>query len=328
MSHRGAAAPAAALIAGLAPLAHAGESALQRVTPQGAMLTEISWVLIIGATLIFVFVMWLLVRAVRNEGRPADTARWVVGGGFLFPVVVLTALLIYSTVRTAELDAQRSEDALVIGVVGKMWWWELRYRDPASGRDVMAANELRVPVGRPVTLGLASGDVIHSFWVPALGGKVDMVPGRVHQLRFTLSEPGRYRGQCAEYCGEQHAKMAMEVVTLPAEEFDAWLAAQAQPAATPGDALALRGREVFLEQRCNACHTVRGVSEESAIGPDLTHVGSRLTLAAGELPTNDDTLRRWIADPQAIKPGVRMPAYHRLDDEAMRALSAWLLALR
>lgn len=308
--------------------AHAGGSALQRVTPQGAVLTEMSWVLIVGATLIFVFVMGLLARAVRSNGRPADAARWVVGGGFLFPVVVLTTLLLYTTVRSAQLDAQRSEDAFVIGVVGKMWWWELRYRDPASGREVMAANELRVPVGRPVTLGLASGDVIHSFWVPALGGKVDMVPGRVHQLRFTVNAPGRYRGQCAEYCGEQHAKMAMEVVAMPAAEFDTWLAAQARHATAPADAIALRGREVFLDQRCNACHTVRGVSDESAIGPDLTHLGSRLTLGAGELPLNDETLRRWIADPQRIKPGVRMPAYHRLDDDTLRALSAYLLALR
>ncbi len=303
-------------------------SALQRITPQGAVLTEMSWVLIVGATLIFVFVMVLLARAMRGRQAPASTALWVVGGGFLFPVAVLSALLVYTTVRSAQLAADRPADALVIGVVGKMWWWELRYRDPASGRDVLVANELRVPVGRPVTLGLATSDVIHSFWVPALGGKVDMVPGRVHQLRFTVREAGTWRGQCAEYCGAQHAKMALPVVAMPPDEFDAWLAAQAQPAAAPSDTQTARGREVFVEQRCSACHTVRGVAAESALGPDLTHLGSRLTLAAGELPMGDDTLRRWIADPQRVKPGARMPAYDRLDDEAMRALSAYLLSLQ
>ncbi len=303
-------------------------SALQRITPQGAVLTEMSWVLIAGATLIFVFVMVLLARAMRGRQAPASTALWVVGGGFLFPVAVLSALLVYTTVRSAQLAADRPADALVIGVVGKMWWWELRYRDPASGRDVLVANELRVPVGRPVTLGLATSDVIHSFWVPALGGKVDMVPGRVHQLRFTVREAGTFRGQCAEYCGAQHAKMALPVVAMPPDEFDAWLAAQAQPAAAPADALAMRGREVFIEQRCSACHTVRGVAAESALGPDLTHLASRLTLAAGELPMGDDSLQRWIADPQRVKPGARMPAYDRLDDETMRALSAYLLSLK
>ncbi len=303
-------------------------SALQRVTPQGAVLTEMSWVLIVGATLVFVVVMGLLARAVAGRGRPAGAVLWVAGGGFLFPVAVLSALLAYTTVRSAQLAADRPAGALVVGVVGKMWWWELRYRDPASGRDVLVANELRVPVGRPVTLGLATGDVIHSFWVPALGGKVDMVPGRVHQLRFTVREAGTWRGQCAEYCGDQHAKMALPVVAMPADAFDAWLAAQARPAAAPADARALRGREVFAEQRCAACHTVRGVAEEAALGPDLTHVGSRLTLAAGELPMGEDALRRWIADPQAVKPGARMPAYHRLDDAALQALSAWLLSLR
>jgi cytochrome c oxidase subunit 2 len=303
-------------------------AALQRITPQGAVLTEMSWVLIVGAALVFLFVMGLLARALRPRRREASTALWVVGGGLLFPVGVLSALLVYTTVRSAQLAAERPGDSRVIGVVGRMWWWELRYRDPASGREVLAANELRVPVGRPVTLGLTSGDVIHSFWVPALGGKVDMVPGRVHQLRFTVREAGSWRGQCAEYCGAQHAKMALPVVAMPPAEFDAWLAAQARPAASPADALAARGREVFIEQRCAACHTVRGMAEESALGPDLTHLGSRLTLAAGELPMGEDALRRWIADPQAVKPGARMPAYDRLDDDSLRALSAWLLSLR
>ncbi|HYM48470.1 MAG TPA: cytochrome C oxidase subunit II, partial [Burkholderiaceae bacterium] len=156
-------------------------------------------------------------------------------------------------------------DGIVIGVSGVRWWWDLSYRDPASGREVRSANEIRVPVGRPVTFGLTTGDVIHSFWVPALGGKVDMVPGRVHQLRVQVTQPGVYRGVCAEFCGEQHAKMALHVVAVAPDEFDRWLAAQAAPAVLPAGALAQRGQRLFSELRCNACHTVRGIAEASRL---------------------------------------------------------------
>jgi cytochrome c oxidase subunit 2 len=194
------------------------------------------------------------------------------------------------------------------------------------------ANEIHLPVGRPVYLALTSDDVIHSFWVPALAGKVDMLPGRITRLRVTATEAGILRGQCAEYCGEQHARMALHVVAESPEQFDAWLAGQTKPAASPSNALLERGRAIFMQQRCAACHTIRGVSEETiagqTLGPDLTHVGSRLFLGAGVLKNDRDALGNWIAHTQKIKPGARMPSFGNIDEESMHALSSYLEQLK
>jgi cytochrome c oxidase subunit 2 len=217
---------------------------------------------------------------------------------------------------------------MTISVTARMWWWEIHYRDPAGGREIATANEIRIPVGRTVYLGLNAADVIHSLWVPALAGKRDMIPGRVTGLTLRADKPGVYRGQCAEYCGAQHAHMALHVVALAPAEFDAWLARQAQAAATPLEALPVRGRAVFLEQRCQSCHTIRGVAEGAHLGPDLTHVGSRLEIGAGLLRNHRGALAGWIADPQALKPGVFMPAATGIDGESLRALAAYLEQLR
>jgi len=211
-----------------------------------------------------------------------------------------------------------------------MWWWEVRYRDAATGAQVVTANEIRIPVGRPVYFGLGSADVIHSFWVPSLGGKMDMLPGRVQHLLLQADRPGTWRGQCAEYCGEQHARMALHVVAEEPAAFDAWLAAQARPAndATASQEVA-RGREAFLAHRCNACHTVRGVSEESRLGPDLTHVGSRLHLGAGTVPNDPGQLAAWVAHTQQLKPGARMPSSGaRIAEADLRSIAAWLTQLK
>lgn len=298
-------------------------------------LAEIALVLIVGAAVVFVGVMALLAAVVwRRRVLPPLTRRsaaaWVLGGGVLFPGVVLSALLAYATVRSGPLaDTQRPAGDVVVGITGRMWWWEVRYREPQSRREVVLANEIRVPVGRAVSLGLSSADVIHSLWVPALAGKVDMVPGRVHQLRLRVDESGVFRGQCAEYCGEQHARMALHVVAVPAEEFDRWLLAQSQPAKAPASLEAQRGRQVFEAQRCNACHAVRGLVEAGpGQGPDLTHVGSRLALGAATLPMRHESLVRWVGDVQAVKPGARMPSFDRLDRESLDALAAFLEGLR
>jgi cytochrome c oxidase subunit 2 len=247
----------------------------------------------------------------------------------VFPVLVLSGLMVYASVRTSQLTSQPDlRDGLVISVTARLWWWEVRYRDPASGRDILLANEIHLPVGRPLTLALSSADVIHSFWVPELAGKIDMVPGRLHHLHLEARAPGVHRGQCAEYCGDQHALMALHVVVQSAGDFDNWLAAQARPAQTPKDELADRGRATFLEARCNACHTIRGVSEASRLGPDLTHVGSRLFIGAGTLPTHRGTLGGWIADTQGIKPGARMPSFDQLDGASLNALAAYLEQLK
>ncbi|HSI60587.1 MAG TPA: cytochrome c oxidase subunit II [Ideonella sp.] len=326
------------------PATHAADAVLQPAGPLAATLAEMSWVLIAGAAVLFVGVMallaWALLSARPHPLTPRQARRWLLGGGVLLPAVVLSALLAYTALRSQQLlpaswlasgAPPADPRALVISVTARSWWWEIGYHDPRHGGPVLLANELHLPVGRPVTLGLNSADVIHSFWVPALAGKVDMLPGRVHRLVLQADKPGVYRGPCAEFCGEQHARMVLQVVARPADEFERWLAAQAAPAAPPADALALRGQAVFLEQRCNACHQVRGLEgaeTHARLGPDLTHVGSRRMLAAGAVPNDLAHLAAWVAQPQRFKPGVRMPGRESLDDGSLQALAAYLAQLK
>jgi cytochrome c oxidase subunit 2 len=304
------------------------QSVLHPAGPDAAIISQFAWVMFGGATLIFLGVMAVLALSLRRQGRPVRPRRWIIGAGVAFPVVVLTLLLVWSTWRAGQLTPQSSQQSLLISVTAKMWWWEVRYRDRASGREIVTANEIHIPVGQPVYLGLTASDVIHSLWVPALGGKVDMMPGRVTGLTLRADKPGVYRGQCAEYCGAQHAKMALHVVALAPQEFDAWLARQAAPAVAPTSPVLERGRAAFIEQRCAACHTIRGVAGDSRLGPDLTHIGSRLHIAAGTLRNHHGTLAGWIADPQSIKPGARMPASNDLDGETLRDLATYLAHLK
>jgi cytochrome c oxidase subunit 2 len=304
------------------------QSVLHPAGADAEIIGQFAWVLFGAGGLIFVAVMALLALSLRRHGRPLRPGLWIAGGGIAFPVLVLTVLLGWSTWRSAGLAPQGSGNTLAISVTARMWWWEVRYRDPAGGGEIATANEIRIPAGRTVYLGLNAADVIHSLWVPALAGKRDMIPGRVTGLTLRADKPGIYRGQCAEYCGAQHAHMALHVVALAPAEFDAWLAAQAKPAREPADAPALRGRAVFLEQRCQNCHTIRGVAERAQLGPDLTHVGSRLQIGAGLLRNHRGALAGWIADPQALKPGVFMPAASGIDGEALHALAAYLEGLQ
>ena len=309
------------------------------MSPGGAVLSpsgspaleiaEIGWVMFGGAALLFVATMALLAWSVAARETPRRVAvrAWILGGGLALPIVVLAALFLYSHWRAASAESVGG-GRLIVGVVGHDWWWELRLRDPQDGREIVLANELHLPAGRSVVLGLNSGDVIHSFWVPALAGKVDMIPGRVQQLRLSTGEPGRHRGQCAEFCGEQHAQMALEVVVVPPAQFDAWLRAQAAPAVAPQGAVAARGLALFRSEGCVACHSIRGLAEGGASGPDLTHVGSRRLIGAGSLVADEAGFARWIAGVQHLKPGARMPEYGRLDPEARAALAAFLVQLR
>lgn len=301
---------------------------LQAAGDAARQIETTSWVLIAGGGAIFAGVMLLLALALRRGASPVRPTLWIAGGGVVFPAATLAALFVWTLPQMAAWRPAPPPGALVVAVTGHMWWWEVRYTDPASGSEVLTANEIRIPVGRPVYLALASRDVIHSFWVPQLAGKMDMVPGRLQHLLLSAEAPGTYRGQCAEFCGEQHARMALHVVALPPADFDAWLAAQARPAAAPATPQQARGRQAFLEQRCDACHTVRGTGAASRLGPDLTHVGSRLHLAAGTLPNTPAERERWIAHVQAIKPAARMPSYDRLDAPTLAALADWLGSLR
>lgn len=315
------------------------QSVMHPAGADAAIIYQFTWVLFVGGTVIFAIVMGLLALAMRRQARPITPGAWILGAGIAFPVIVLTALLTWSTWRTGQLVPQTSHKALTISVTGKMWWWEVRYRDPTSNREIISANEIVIPVGESVYLGLTASDVIHSLWVPSLAGKRDMIPGRVTGLNLRADKPGTYRGQCAEYCGEQHARMAFHVIALPRPEFDAWLARQAQPAVPADTTVLQRGREAFLAQQCQTCHTIRGVTDVAPqldariadaprLGPDLTHIGSRRHIAAGTLRNHRGTLAGWIADPQAIKTGVFMPPSPDLDGETLRALATYLEHLK
>lgn len=311
----------------------ASQSMLEAAGPVAETLLSVTGTLVAGASLVFVAVMALIFLAVRRRAGPVNARRWVLGGGVAFPTVVLCALFIYSELHKPPWRVAPPKDALIVGVTGHMWWWEVRYRDPGTGVEIVTANELHLPVGRPVYFGLSSADVIHSFWVPALGGKMDMVPGRVQHLQLQADQAGVWRGQCAEFCGQQHARMALHVVAESPAAFDAWLAAQAKPATevppgTDGAQLA-RGRDAFLAHRCNACHTVRGISEERRLGPDLTHVGSRLQLGAGTVANSATELAQWVAHTQKLKPGAHMPSSdRRMEPDELDAIAAWLTHLK
>jgi cytochrome c oxidase subunit 2 len=304
------------------------QSVLQANGADAMVISGMAWLLFGGGALIFVGVMVLLAFSLRDRRRAVRPGIWLIGAGLIFPVTILSALLLYSVLRSRQLTPPLSQNALVISITARMWWWEVRYRDAASGRDITLANEIHLPVGKPVYFALTSDDVIHSFWIPTLAGKADTLPGRITRLRVEAKQPGVFRGQCAEYCGEQHARMALHVVAETPQAFDAWLAGQLKPALPPTNALLARGKQVFVEQRCSACHAMRGVAEESIAGrklaPDLTHVGSRLYLGAGTLRNHRQALSDWIANTQEIKSGVRMPSFSDIDEEDLFALSSYL----
>jgi cytochrome c oxidase subunit 2 len=249
---------------------------------------------------------------------------WI--GGFAFPVVVLSGLLIYGLGLTSHLTQEPEPGEMRIRVTGEMWWWRVAYLDSEGREAFQDANELHIPTGRPVVLELDSADVIHSFWVPRLAGKVDMIPGRRNLMRIQADEPGAFGGQCAEYCGGPHALMGLVVVAHAPADYQAWVARQSRPAVMA--AAAMPGVAVFQRAGCGACHTVAGTVFNGQAGPDLSHVGSRRTLGAGILPNNQGTLAGWISDSQAIKPGNRMPAYPVLTGQELRDVSAWLESLK
>jgi cytochrome c oxidase subunit II len=301
---------------------------LQPAGPAAQAIAEIGWLLIIGAGAIFMAVMSLLGWALRRHAPQLRAAPWIAGAGVAFPIVVLVALFVYALPLSPSWRPVPPAGALVISVEARMWWWEVRYPGDGGASGFVTANEIHIPAGRPVYLALSSADVIHSFWVPALGGKMDMVPGRMQHLLLSADQPGVLRGQCAEYCGEQHARMALHVVAQEPQAFEAWRQAQAQPAITQS-AQHARGMQAFLANRCDACHTIRGVTGESRLGPDLTHIGSRLFLGAGTLPNTPSALSHWVAHVQHVKPGARMPSSHqRLDAETLAVLANWLGSLR
>ncbi|WP_011582109.1 cytochrome c oxidase subunit II [Chelativorans oligotrophicus] len=253
--------------------------------------------------------------------------RVIIGGGVVLPIVVLTGLFIYGLfVMQAGAVRSAREGEATVTIIGKLWWWEVVYQGP-DGEEIVSANELRLPAGRPVRLRLESDNVIHSFWAPQIAGKLDMIPGRTNEVVVEATAPGISRGQCAEYCGGAHALMAFYVVAMAPDEYDAWLAREAGPAPEPLTEGEARGRQVFLENGCGGCHQVRGTEARGRIGPDLTHVGSRMSLAAGMMPNDVDAFARWIVENQHIKPENKMPPFRQFGEEELTALAAYLDSL-
>jgi cytochrome c oxidase subunit II len=306
------------------------QSALDPAGGDAGRLYGLTLVTTVGGILIFLGVTALILYAVfaRPERRAwLGTRRTVVYGGLAFPIATLSALLPYGLLVMRDTDVPAA-DALRIEVIGEQYWWRVRYPAEREHPDVATANEVVLPVGRPVTFSLSAADVIHSFWIPNLGGKVDMIPGRANRLSFTAERPGIYRGVCAEFCGDQHARMAFDVVALEPAAFEAWRAAQAGPARPPGTPFLERGQALFRTGGCGNCHAVRGTDANGQYGPDLTHVGSRRTIGAGQFPNNVGTLAGWIANTQHLKPGVRMPSYGMLSGEDLRAVAGYLESLK
>jgi cytochrome c oxidase subunit 2 len=259
----------------------------------------------------------------RPERRIHRTIGWAVGAATLG----LLALLAADVFTSRALGRLPLQDAVNIELVGHQWWWEARYLDPDAGRQFTTANELHIPVGRPVIVTLRSEDVIHTLWIPNLHGKRDMIPGRTALLHLRADQPGTYRGQCAEFCGLEHALMALVVQAVPNAQYEAWAARQRLPAAEPATDAARRGRAIFLARSCARCHTINGTGATASLGPDLTHLAARQTIAAGMLPNDRSHLASWILDPHTLKPGVYMPA-NRMQPDQLQDLLAYLETLK
>ncbi len=300
---------------------------------------ELWWFMFVAGMAVWLIVLALAVYTLFIRKNPPSErpiservegdqrrVRWVVGGVGA-TLVVLLAVFVYSLIVSRSIHALASSEALTIEVVGHQWWWQVIYHDEDRERVFQTANEIRIPVGEPVRFLLRSQDVVHSFWVPNLSGKMDLVPGRTNTLWLRADEPGTFRGQCAQFCGMQHANMALMVVAHSPEDFTAWAEGQRSPASQPVAPIELEGQRVFLERGCAICHTIQGTEARGSVAPDLTHLASRLTLASGILPNNTGHLGGWIANPQVLKPGNRMPRVP-LDSEELLALIAYLNSLR
>ncbi|HEX8211555.1 MAG TPA: cytochrome c oxidase subunit II [Longimicrobium sp.] len=311
-------------------------SATHPVGPQAERISDMIWFLTWLGTAVFVVVVGFLFYALwrgkqREESAAGPEAErrmaWWVGGSVAATTAILLVLLVYNFYTGRALAAFADSSAMTIRVTGHQWWWSVEYQDPLYSRRVSTANEIHIPVGRKVRLEVQSRDVIHSFWAPNLHGKIDLIPGYGGTTYFSADEPGVYSGRCAEFCGLQHAKMNFLVIAEPPDRFAAWYEAQLRSAPPPADSVQQKGQQVFLSKQCAMCHTIRGTPANSRIGPDLTHLASRRTLASGAIPNTRGHLAGWVLDPQRIKPGTRMPPNQLAGDE-LQALLDYLESLK
>jgi cytochrome c oxidase subunit 2 len=322
------------------------QSALDPAGPQAGSIGGLWWLMLYTLTAVFLLVMAVLVIAAfrprgayRGEtayapdtkpeaGRERRMSRVVIGS-VAATVVILFVLLVSSflTGRSLYSIAAGGESALTVKVTGYQWWWKVQYDNQNAGYIVTTANEIHIPVGRPVLFKLTSNDVIHSFWIPNLHGKTDLIPGHETTTWIRADRPGTFRGQCAEFCGHQHAHMAFTVVAETPDQFKSWYDAQLKPAAQPSTPEQARGQQVFMSSPCVMCHRIGGTDAGGVVGPDLTHVASRPTIAAGTLENKRGHLAGWVVDSQKIKPGNRMPP-NNLEPEDLQALLDYLQSLK
>jgi cytochrome c oxidase subunit II len=315
-------------------------SALAPAGPAAAAIAKLTWLFVAVLGLIFVLTLavlaWATVRASRSSILSVETSvvrdrrlRWWVGGAAIASALVLTVLIIASFVTDRKLLALERNDALEVTLIAHQWWWEIFYSDPVPAKSFVTANELHLPVGRPVKITLQSADVIHSLWLPNINGKRDILPGRKETLFLTATELGEWHGRCSEFCGMQHARMQLDVIVVSESGFELWRRSQVAPSRNPVTLEEQRGQQVFSDYGCIICHSVRGApgSGYSGTAPDLTHLKSRQRIAAGVLPNTKGYLAGWVADPQSQKPGVLMPV-NLLPPEDFQALIAYLETLQ
>ncbi|MDQ6679797.1 MAG: cytochrome c oxidase subunit II [Pseudomonadota bacterium] len=321
-----------------APLGAAAETPmayLRTFGPAGDPATRLGWGLgIVSIIVVLVITVLLLAALMRRRARaedPRDLAvrsdeggmSWLyVGVGVSTVVLIACAVWTMFTVAAVAMPARTD---LTLQVTAAQWWWSVRYESSEPDRVFTTANEIHIPVGRPVRIELKSQDVIHSFWIPHLGGKMDVIPGQTNVTWLQADAPGVYRGQCGEYCGAQHAHMAMYVIADAPRDYATWVGDQLRDAAVPASEPVRLGEHAFLAH-CAACHAVRGTAAGGILGPDLTHLMSRRTIAAGLLPNTPGNLAAWIADSQALKPGSRMPAL-ALSGSDLNAVMTYLQTL-
>jgi cytochrome c oxidase subunit 2 len=303
------------------------QSVLAPHGPQAGQIATLAWALFAFGSLVLGLVIaaiWLAMRGAPRIREVLARERTIILLGLALPVVALTILLACGAWLTRA-QTGHADETLRIEVTGQQWWWRVVYDGAAP---IVSSNEIRIPVGQPVDFTLKAADVIHSFWVPSLGGKVDMIPGRTTHLRLTAERAGVYRGQCAEYCGGPHALMSFKLVAMPRDEYDAWLARLAGPRSVPSTDNERRGQLLFLAAGCGTCHAVRGTDAAGAIGPDLTHFAARGSVGIDTLPLTAENLDRFIRDGQHIKPGNRMPEFRIFSSAEQTALVSYLMSLQ
>ena len=322
----------------LCPAAFAQQRMLAPAGPAAENLTELGWFILILSLAVAV-VMWGVIilvltrpRGSLDEHAPADLGggqKWILIGGFTFPAIVLAVMYIASLHSMSQFPLNRGMNTPAeMNIIGHQWWWEVHYRYGSLHDHFVTANEIHIPTGTPVDIDLHSADVIHSFWVPALHGKVDLIPGNSNRIRVEASRPGIFRGQCAQYCGDEHAKMILMVVAQKPEDFERWLTQMREPGAPPVTDEQVAGQTVFMSAACPLCHTVEGTLAQGTVGPNLTHIGSRRMIASNWLDNNTANLEAWVTHARSLKPSVVMPNMTEFTGVQARQLVAYLQSLK